>query len=81
MNLLVNKSEMERWLAQPGTQAFLQFLKDRQLQLAMAWASGNPMDQVAQSQAETLGDLSRLEAVDVADFYGVEVIGDEQQRD
>ena len=79
MNLLANKSEMERWLAQPGTQAFLQFLKDRVQSLSEAWAQGKipSSDQTAQVQAETLGDLSRLEAVDVAAFYGVEVIGEE----
>ena len=79
MNLLVNKAELERWLAHPGTQAFQQFLKDRVLSLSEAWAQGKipSTDQTAQVQAETLGDLSRLEAEDVAAFYGVEVISAE----
>ena len=79
MNLLVNQSEMERWKAQPGTQAFLSFLKDRVKSLSTLWAEGKipPGDQSAQIQAETLGDLSRLDAEDVAAFYGVEVIGDQ----
>ena len=77
-NPLTEPEAFRRWLENPLTQAFRQFLKDRQLQLAMLWAAGSPLSPADQSQAETLGDLASLNCNDVRGFYGkddVELIG------
>lgn len=71
MNLLTDPEEFQAWKENRLTAAFLQFLKDRCLQLAMQWAQGSPLGSKEQSQAETLGDLASLECSDVRGFYGL----------
>ena len=83
MNLatLVNPAEFRQWAENPLTVAYRQYLKDRCLQMAMAWAQGQaPSDQMQahQTQAECLGDLAELECNDVRTFYGMGEIHDDQ---
>jgi hypothetical protein len=73
-NPLTEPEQFQAWKEHRLTQAFLQYLKDRCLQLAMEWAQGvvpSAQMQPQQSQAETLGDLAALECSDVRAFYDI----------
>lgn len=69
MNLLTDPEEFQAWKEHRLTAAFLQFLKDRQLALAMAWAEGSRLTPEDQGKSMELGELSRLSADDVREFY------------
>ena len=72
-NLLTSREEFQRWTEHPGTVAFLEYLRDRQEALMVAWARGSQMAPEQQAQAVMLGQLVSLSADEIASDYGIEV--------
>lgn len=71
MNLLIDPEAMAAWKAHPGTVAFRQYLRDFRAKMAENWASGNPMSDKLQAQADLMGQMADLGSDAVANFYGV----------
>ena len=67
-----SKETLAEWLAQPLTQTFLQYLKDRRNSLGSLWMQGTQMSPEAQTEARLLSKLSALDWDDIDQFYSRE---------
>lgn len=75
-NPLCNPEEFLRWQEHPLTEAYRQFLRDWQREMAEQWAEGHQLTPQQQAEAATVGSLSRLECNQVRKFYDMAEIDD-----
>lgn len=79
----LSREEMAAWRGHPATRKIIQYLRDKQAELAKQWADGAEMPPEAQIYAQMYGDLADLKYDDIAEFYGYaseEEEGDEQSE-
>lgn len=71
-NPLTDPDILAEWKGNPLTQAFLGYLRDRQMALMEAWALGSMEAPEQQAQAVILGQLHRISSDDIADHYAAQ---------
>ena len=67
--LLLDPEEFQRWKDCPLTQCFLNYLRDRQSDLMLAWGRGLVVLPEEQAQAVVLGQLAEIRFEDIEQQY------------
>lgn len=86
----MSASELRAWRSDPTTQKVLRYLARFRAQVVEQLAEGGSTEPTTEatamrtvefvSKAQLLKDLTTLEAKDVADFYGLPVPGDAEDK-